>query len=50
MSAARKPRQNSLITSTVYGGSLDRASVIVCLTDEKYLADRAELAEMHRTR
>jgi len=22
MSAARKPRQNSLITSTVYGGSL----------------------------
>jgi len=49
-SEPRAAQRTSSVASTVFGDSLERASVMVRLTAEKSLSDWAELAEMQRMR
>jgi len=49
-SEPRTAQRMSSIASTVFGDSLERASVVVRLTAEKSLSDWPELAETQRMR
>jgi len=49
-SEPRTAQRMSSIASTVFGDSLERASVMIRLTAEKSLSDQAELAKVQRMR